>query len=103
LEDSDNDSLVSAKKIKPALQILGKLSNDFHRIKLTQHGQYTATSPVAGQSEDFQGGDQNDCDNFSDIDSSVRKYQSAVRTDHKMKAQIRNQIIHWGKQRNQSQ
>jgi len=77
---------------------LGKLSNDFHRIKL-QHGPYTATSPLA-QSDDFQGGGPNDCDNFSDIDSSVRKYQSAVRTDHKMKAQIRNQIIHWGKLRN---
>jgi hypothetical protein len=61
MEDSDNDSLVSGKKIKPALSMLSKLSNDFHRIKMThQHEPQQPTSPPAGQSDNFKYENQHD-------------------------------------------
>ena len=104
MDDSDEDSIRAVKKAKPALQYLGKLSNDFVKMKQLNGGgamnSYMSppqTSPMGGQSADYHDLDNSNINDFSDIDISVRQYQSAVRSDHKMKAQIRNQIIHWGK------
>mgnify|MGYP006130203457 CR=1 FL=1 len=57
MDDSDEDSIRAVKKAKPALQYLGKLSNEFQIIKQQTGGQMIsymsppATSPHGGQSD----------------------------------------------------
>jgi hypothetical protein len=60
MDDSDEDSIRAVKKAKPALQYLGKLSNDFVKMKQLNGGgamnsymSPPATSPLGGQSADY--------------------------------------------------